>query len=52
MCYEAFKSHVDSKWLWISLLSDPPKDLLAYGKKPKTKISTPIKPKQHAERKK
>lgn len=38
MCYDTFKSHkVLSLDLWLSM-SEPPKDLLAYGKKPKIKF--------------
>jgi len=36
MSYQAFKSHIESRWMWASLMTEPPKDLLAYGKKPKS----------------
>ena len=35
MCYQVFRVRVDSEWMWFTLLNEPPKDLLAYGKRPK-----------------
>jgi hypothetical protein len=40
MCWQVFKSHkILALDLWL-LLSEPPKDLLAYGKKPKDNTYT------------
>jgi hypothetical protein len=37
MCLIAFRSHVNAKWDWAFLMGNTPKDLLAYGAKPKIK---------------
>jgi hypothetical protein len=37
ICWHNFMSTVQSRFNWIYLMSQPPKHLLAYGKKPKVK---------------
>lgn len=39
MCYQVFRNHKISQFDWQMCLNTPPKDLLAYGKKPKIKKS-------------
>lgn len=34
ICWNVFKSKIDSQFMWMELMSEPPKHLLAYGKNP------------------
>lgn len=37
ICWAVFKDKIDAQFMWIAIMSDPPKHLLAYGKEPKRK---------------
>ena len=43
-CVSIFKKNIDHRFSWMSLMTEPPKHLLAYGKKP-SKRSPNIKEK-------
>jgi hypothetical protein len=46
MLYDVFLKKIDTYYTFASLLKNPPKDLLAYGKKPIIKPEKSIKNKK------
>jgi len=36
ICWNVYRAKVDTQFMWMSLMAQPPKHLLAYGKKPKS----------------
>lgn len=46
MLYDVFKNKIDTYYIFANLLKNPPKDLLAYGKKPIIKPEKSIKNKK------
>ncbi len=44
ICWHTFKGHIQTKLMWVGLMSQPPKHLLAYGQKPSEKKQTKSQP--------